>query len=307
MRIRIASAMILLALLVGGLILPYNYAITGSYFYAPHSKWADARWYPGADRLGFGADVGNLGWFHLDPLPGHGLPDVLVNAHQNFFTTHIELFGWSFGSMAFAWLFLLWHRWSRTDLLWIAIILGVVLGHSFYWFSGGPDFGARYWYVILVPLLVLTFRGVQELQQRWTARGGTARGALRIAAFVFAASFAALINFVPWRSLDKYHHYRDITRNIARLAESRGFGHSLVFIQEKDVSDYPSAFIWNPPTLQSTGTVYARDPGIEKRAVVARHFPDREIWIVSGPDKPGGSFTIVAGPIPAAGPDSLLH
>ena len=43
-------------------------------------------------------------------------------------------------------------------------MIGDIGTFFFYWYSGGPDFGARYWYLILVPLVVLSVRGLQALQ-----------------------------------------------------------------------------------------------------------------------------------------------
>jgi hypothetical protein len=68
-------------LLVGGLLFPYNYALTGDPLRTPHQVMPDARYYPGADRLGFGKEVGTYGWRQLDPLPGHGPIDVVINPH----------------------------------------------------------------------------------------------------------------------------------------------------------------------------------------------------------------------------------
>lgn len=88
-------------LLVGGLLFPYNYALTGDPLRTPHQVMTDARYYPGADRLGFGKEVGTYGWRQLDPLPGHGPIDVVINAHMNFYMSNLELFGWDFGSVGF--------------------------------------------------------------------------------------------------------------------------------------------------------------------------------------------------------------
>ena len=49
----------------------------------------------------------------------------------------------------------------------IAVIVGL---HCFYWFSGGPDFGARYWYLVLIPCIVLAVRGLDVLSMLWQTR-----------------------------------------------------------------------------------------------------------------------------------------
>jgi hypothetical protein len=30
-----------------------------------------------------------------------------------------------------------------------------------FWYHGGPDFGARYWFLCIIPLIALTGRGVE--------------------------------------------------------------------------------------------------------------------------------------------------
>ena len=255
----------------------------------------DARYYPGADRLGFGKEVGAYGWRQLDPLPGHGPIDVVINAHMNFYMSNFELFGRGFGSVGFVALLLLWRRTLRQDWLFVLIIAAVIGGHSLFWFSGGPDFGARYWYQTLIPLVVLTARGIQEVRSRWVERGGAHSGALRIGAFVAAASVVALFTFIPWRSLEKYPNYRGMNADLARLAQEYNFGHSLVLVQEQEPVDYARALVLNPPTLDSAGTIYARDLGPESRANLMQQVPDREVWVVRA-TTPGGPYAIVAGP-----------
>jgi hypothetical protein len=302
---RALAALGLATALVGGLNLPYNQALTGHPTYFPITKWTDETWYLGANRLGFGPDIGwhagsplKAGWVHLDPLPGHGPVDVVINANQNMYMLNVELFGWVFGSLAFALLLVAWRRWVRSDWLLLGMIAAIVGGFSFYWFSGGPDFGARYWYQTLIPLVVLTARGIQECQRRWMESGGTAQGALRIGALVAAASLAAFVNYVPWRGLDKYHNFRGMSADMARLARAHDFGRSLVFVREGSQYDYAAAAVFNPPTLHADGTIYARDVGPAGRIRVARNFPDRPIWFVAGAPVPVGPFRLIAGPLP---------
>lgn len=293
------------AFLIGGaavtsILFAYNRGVTGDPLRTPHSVYADARDYPGADRLGFGPEVGNLGWTHLDPLPGHGAADVVINAQQNAYMVQTDLFGWRFGSAVLLLAFVVAGRRRREDRLFLLMAASIVLGHSVYWFSGGPDIGARYWYQVLIPLIVLTVRGAQEMEATRTGRepGGTGR----VGAFMAAASLAALVAFVPWRSLGKYHDYRGMNADLARMAKARGFGHALVFIREHDPSDYSRALILNTPGFPACSPVYARDLGPESRLRIQRLFPDRTWWIIEGPAETGLPLTVVEGPVAAQQP-----
>lgn len=280
--------------LVSSLMLLYNQALTGSYWYAPHAKWSDAFWYPGADRIGFGSQIGNVNWPHLDPLPGHGLLDVLINLNQNVFSLNTELFGWGMGSLVFAALFLALRRWNTADKLLLLAGLAIPAAHVFYWHGGGPDLGARYWYLCVVPLVAFTLRGADAIHSRLFPEAGT--GLQRLGAVIALAAIIALIDFMPWRALGKYYHYRRVRADLTRLAREHRFGRSLVFIREKEDRDYASAVVFNDPALRSDAPVYARDLGPESRSLVSQRFANRPVWIVEAV-APGGRFQVVSGPL----------
>jgi hypothetical protein len=90
------------AALVAGLYFLYNAALTGNPFAAPHQLWAERLFGPGVEVLGFGPNVGIPLWRNADPLPGHGIADVLLNANKNFSLVNFELFGWAAGSLVLA-------------------------------------------------------------------------------------------------------------------------------------------------------------------------------------------------------------
>lgn len=283
---------------VASLSFAYNAALTGSALTAPHAVWSDARWYPGADRIGFGADVGNLGWPHLDPLPGHGPLDVAINAQQNVYMVNADLFGWVAGSLVLVIAWLLWGQRRRADRLFLGTAALIAVGHGVYWFSGGPDIGARYWYQVLVPLVVLTARGAQDLNARWAGEAASPGGRMaRAGAFVAVASLVALVTFNPWRALGKYHDYRGMNAHLARLAHSVDFGRSVVFVREGSNGDYPRAILLNPADFDGPDPIWARDLGPESRARILRRYPDRPWWIVQGPADPSAPFLVIEGPV----------
>lgn len=296
LKVKVITATAVVTILLSSIHLFYNHTLTGSYLTFPMAKYFDVTFYPGAQRLGFGPDVGNVGWDYIDPLPGHGPMDILVNGNQNAFLINFETFGWGFGSLFFVLVFLISRQWNRSDKFLLTIILVIVAGNSFYFFSGGPDYGARYWYLMFIPLVVLTIRGAAYLGERWMQRGGSDKTFLRIGLFVAIASSLVMITFLPWRSMIKYHHYRDIRADIAHLAQENDFDNGLIFIQEKDESDYPSAFVFNPPTLNDPGPIYARDLGLADRQELIKKFPGRKVWVIAGPSKLGGPFSIISRP-----------
>ncbi len=298
LRIVALAATCICGLAMAALYLEYNKALTGEATYVPINKYEDQVLYKGANRLGFGRDVGNFGWRGLDALPGHGPIDVVMNTNQNAYFLNFEMFGWACGSMLFVFLLLVWGKWRENALMW-ALILTTWAAMSLYWFSGGPDFGARYWYQMIAPLAVLTVRGAQAAKERLAAAGVTEPNRRRVWMFVALASLLGVVNLLPWRSLDKYHDYRGMRPDIRQLEAEHDFSHSLIFVQGPDWPDYASAVAFNPPRLDGDlpGPVFAHDLGADSNARVRSHYPDRPVWIIAGPSVTGRGFEVIAGPL----------
>lgn len=292
-----ATALALVSMATGALTLPYNQHLAGDPTTFPLMAYTDSIYGAGTNGLGFGANRG-LGWPGLDPFPGHGVIDVLVNGNLNAYMVNIDLLGWSVGSMLALLLLLLPTRLQPADR-WMLIATAAVIGvHSFYWFSGGPDFGARYWYLIIIPVIALAARGVFTLADQLRTR--TSRDSeTRVLAGALVLMAATLITFLPWRAVDKYYHYRNMRPDVRELAADRDFGRSVVLVRGKRHPDYASAGIYNPLDMQSYAPVYIwdREPAITRRALEA--FRDRNVWILDGPTRTGRGFRVVAGPIKA--------
>ncbi|HEY3444091.1 MAG TPA: hypothetical protein VGK29_25295 [Paludibaculum sp.] len=270
---------------VGALVLPYNHAITGNALKLPLADYLDRVFGAGTNALGFGANRG-FPW-PLDPFPGHGLPDVIVNAQLNLSTLNTELFGWASGSLIFLLAFVAIRKWSPADRWMAAIAVSTVAVYSLYWFSGGPDFGPRYWFMLLMPAIALTARGIVLARERYGDR-----------TFLLAAllSLSAWVTFVPWRSLDKYYGYLGMTPQLQQLATREHFGRSLVVIRGPSFPDYAAVAWTNPVDWQGDGPVYARDagPGVVDKLRAA--YPDRPVWVVDGPSQTGAGYRIVERP-----------
>lgn len=283
--------------------LAYNKAVTGDAFLLPFEQMMDKLGFPGRNRVGFGPDVGTFGWTHLDPLPGHGLPDVIVNANQNFYMINFELFGWACGSLLFVFLLASARRF-RLDLVPWGVILSIAVGMSFYWFGGGPDLCARYWYLMIVPLALLTVRGAQWLAE--VHLPGHGRFLMeKVWLFVALATLAGFVNIMPWRALDKFRGYRGVSGQVRRLDAQYHFGKSLVFLRGElpelpwRSSIFTSGFALNPLTYERSepGTIYVRDLGEASRERLRAYYYDRSSWIVVDPTVTGKQFQLLEGPI----------
>lgn len=270
---------------VAALVLPYNYAITGSATTMPLTAYMDRVFGAGANALGFGANRG-FPW-PLDPFPGHGLADAVVNAQLNASTLNTELFGWAAGSLIFLAMLAVMRKWSGADRCLALVAAATVAVYSLYWFSGGPDFGPRYWFMLLAPCVALTARGIAALRECYGER------VLLLAALL---TLSAWVTFVPWRAADKYAGYLGMTPALRRLAEREGFGHGVVVVRGPEFPDFASVAWMNPLDWGGDGPLYARDAGPESVAKLRQAYPNRPMWVVEGPSVTGLGYRIVDRP-----------
>lgn len=291
---------VIASVLVGALVLPYNELLTGDPSKFPVMAYFDKYYGEGVNALGFGPDRG-LDWRGLDPFPGHGLADVVLNNYLNAFAVNIELFGWSTGSLLLVLALFVSGAARRIDYQMLLVVLVVAGLHSLYWFNGGPDYGARYWFLVLFPMLALTVRGASFIAARLPDR----RHAMtQTIAGILALSIASMATFIPWRAIDKYFHYNNMRPDIRRLAQEHDFSNGLVLIKGRRFDDYMSAAVYNAADIMSGTTIYAWDRDPETRTKLLQVFSDRRIWQVDGPTVTGGGFRVVAGPL---SPDELLQ
>ncbi len=302
-RLKIPAVMVwgLGCVALGASVLAYNHAITGSPTKFPIMVWADKYMGVNSNAMGFGSDRGN-GW-PLDPFPGHSPIEGFINSNLNISTINTELFGWATGSLILIALLVFAQsprKLRQGDWMMVALIALVFTAHFFYWFSGGPDFAARYWFLMIVPCVVLTVRGLQVLINRLSQNGHLPHlPKTRALVAVLALCLMALVNFTAWRAVDKYHHYLGMRPDVRRLADQHNFGKSLILIRGEQFPDFASAAIYNPIDLNAAEPVYAWDQTPELRAEVLKLYADRPVWIINGPTITKAGFQIVEGPTPA--------
>jgi hypothetical protein len=163
------------------------------------------------------------------------------------------------------------------------------------YFAGGPEFGGRYWFLMIVPLAALTARAALAddagLDQQYSTGMLTGLAALTL---------AAMLTFVPWRSVDKYWHYRGMRPGVAALAGARQMGRSLVMVRGREVPDYASAAPYNPLDPNAPVPVFVRRRDGATDSAVINSFHDRPVWLVAGPTVTGRSYEVEAGPLTAS-------
>jgi hypothetical protein len=264
-------------------LLAYNHQITGSATLLPMQSYTDKHFGKGSNDIGFGPNRG-FGWA-LDPFPGHGPLDAIVNSHLNISSINFDLLGWSTGSLLAISLFVLRRRLTIVDFGVLGFTAAVIGAHSLYYFSGGPDFGARYWYLLFPALLMLTVRGLQALCEYlgdcWKDNA---------IVVVVVLSISAIMTVLPWRAFDKYKGYLGMTPD-ARSLVSSGIitGRSLVLVRGSRFPDYASAAAYNPLDYRENVPLFAfeSDPAISIRLLDA--YPDRSLWVYQ--DRSSGAHT----------------
>jgi hypothetical protein len=282
---------------VGAIVFPYNQQITGSPTVFPLTAYYEQYFGPNSNALGFGPDRG-FSW-PIDPFPGHSPLEAMINANLNTFSINIDLFGWSTGSLFIVAILLFSGTLRRSDYLMLAVIVFTVGSYSLYWFSGGPDFGARYWYLTIIPFTVLTVRGLELLMRMVEPRAGnSSHQSMRVIISLFLLIILALVNYFPWRAIDKYHHFRGMRSDMRYLAGEQDFGKSLVLIQGNE-ADYLSAWIYNPLDPLAEVPIYAWDQNPAVRAKTLKAYGNRPVWVVVGPSITHSGFKVVAGPLSA--------
>ena len=292
-RLRFPALVALAAgtVLAGLPALPYNLKLTGDPLRSPLTDYSTKHYGPKTNDYGFGPERGR-GW-PIDPYPGHTPFEAVILAELNGSALSTDLFGWSAGSLCLLAAFLVSRGKRRPDYLMMAAIILVALAYAPYWTNGGPDFGARYWFLGIVPCVALSARALEWFQDN--LRPG--RNDVRAIAAVAMLCGLAVVLYIPWRALDKYHHYLGMRPDIRELAATLPFGNSLVFIRGNGFPDYASAAVYNPVDLHSDGPIYVWDRSAEVRSEMIQAYPNRRVWFVDGPSVTHKGFEVAAGPL----------
>lgn len=290
--VRIAAAYAVGCLAISIWMLPYNAHLTGEPLVDPMTPYIDELWGPGTNRFGFGPGIGRS-WGNLDVVPGHGPVDVVLNANQNIYHLNFDLHGWVIGSLTLLFAGLALARRNRVDRWLLAFAGTFIAAVSCYWFSGGPDFGARYWMVLFLPLVYWSARGVATLASMARDRWGDALAGPRMAVVVALLIGLSLVTFNTWRAAARYVDYRGGHGDYLELLEAGRFGNALVLIEYVNAYDFGAAFCLNHPMHDAEHPVFAKSLGEESNSRLRAAFEGRPVLHVRGRLRPGDRIRIV--------------
>ena len=273
----------------GSLIFFYNLALTGDALQTPINLYFDSVWHRGANRLGFGSDIGSPNnWGGLDIWPGHNPLEALIAAQFNLKALNVELLGWSVGSLILLYVHLLWGRLTRADWCMLAVIAATVGVYALYWFNGAFDIGPRYWFILLWPSIFLSARGLQTCSGLF-GNAGIADFRERIAVLSVLLTAAALLSFLPWRATGRYWGARGAHSVYREFVAHRPAENALFFVKGGR-PDYANAFALNSPDL--TGPIFVRDQGDAVNAQVMARYSGRRAYMISSSDLRAGKQPI---------------
>ena len=274
---------------VGSIIFPYNHVLTGDALLTPVNLYFDSVWHHGANRLGFGSDIGSPDhWGGLDIWLGHSPLEALVEAQFNLKALNVELLGWSVGSLSLIYVHLLWGRITRADWSMLVVIGATVAAYALYWFNAAFDIGPRYWFVIIWPALFLSARGLQTASTLLD-RVKIADSRETVAALVVLLTAAALLSFLPWRATGRYWGGRGAYSGYREFAATGLADDALVFVNARK-PEFPNAFALNSPDL--TGPIFMRDMGPTTNAAIMARYPGRHVYVISSADLHAGRGAI---------------
>lgn len=259
--------------LVGGLLLAWNFAMTGDPTNLVQSEYLDKMWVGGSNRFGFGPDIGPPErWGALDVFwPGHSPVEGVINAQHSLSELSIEMFGWSIGSLGLALLALRWSAWRGLAGMMI-LVAGLTIGaHLCYWYTGGYYVGPRYWFMVFAPVAVLSAVGAAGLVRRLS---GDVDGVHRFGALLAVLVLQGMA-VSGWRMAEHFPDYNGFDAEYRTLAQRANLTDALVFVHENsDSAIGPTVGLMNP-RLPKDRPVFVRPLGGAEDARIAAAFPDR--------------------------------
>lgn len=284
-------------IIIGGLIFPYNWHITGDPLLTTVNHYINDVWYPGANRIGFGADIGPPRlWGQLDLYKGHSFFESVAHLQHNSYMLNFDLFGWGIGSLCLVFTHMLWGTWRIFEKYMLTVAVVLVAGYSLYWFSGGFYIGPRYWFIIIFPLVVISAAGLNTLIKMFTSNHNGSLAAHRVGTIFTILSIITIIVFIPWRGATRYHEFRDYHSDFRDIANSNDLQNSIIFIKNASESDFGSAFILNDPTFSDSDPIFAYDKGLKLNFSLAEYFPEHSIYYAQGRTKDGMKAKLTGGP-----------
>lgn len=226
------------------------------------------------DRLGFGPDVGPLGFTLRDAL--------FINLPLKLTALATGLFGWpGWTNLVFVPVPFLARRANRWDVLWLGLILSLIGVHLFYWAYGGSDGGfPRYYYDALPALVLLTARGITICADLLARRRSGWRWLPLAAVIIFTATNLGW-NLPPLLA-EQRAKYGISPAPLEAVAAANLPQPALILMPHvTSWSDFAAPFVANGPMLDGPllFAIAENDAYAQKLRAL---FPGRSCWLLDG-------------------------
>jgi 4-amino-4-deoxy-L-arabinose transferase-like glycosyltransferase len=254
------------AMLVGGLLLLsitfwYNYYVTGSYFSFPYQK------YNQIERLGFGPIIYNYS-------------HTIIKGINNGTICLLKLFFFTFGSpigFLFFFPYVVKKKWIKEEIVLFGIILSVMVLYIFYYGAGVSDTGPVYFYELLIPVSLLSGRGVVLIHDYLKK---TIKNSRRfIPSLLIVITVLCYTTFFPEKAIT----LRNLTSQINepyRLIKKNNIHRAVIFIHSLP----QVGWVYNPPIYLPGSDpdiiyCYLNEGPVNEKVLQA--FPNRNYYIIT--------------------------
>jgi hypothetical protein len=242
-------------LIMLGFTLWYNALVTGHPLQFPFS------YYNPSEAVGFGTY-------------GHTPLLALRNLIVSIFRLNAVLFGLPI-SLIFVFIFLFGRK-DFGDRIALGIICGIAALYLFYFSPGVADLGPVYYYEMLIPLVLLSARGILLLKEKFMAR--YENGSQYVYMFLCLSFIAALVTFVP----ERISHISRLTKQIREPYEavhSAGVHNALVMIERFEHKGWFLGDKNSSPTF-TDDILYCRLADSTSNRKIINYFADRKPYIL---------------------------
>ena len=146
----------------------------------------------------------------------------------------------------------------------------------------------QYSTVWIFPLAVLAAFGLEWfLKQKRTRRLAEILSIATITwlAVIYLLSFDKQLD-LRWKSWTIYSNPQMQARYMVRQSLEQIPGKHLLFVQYSSSHSWGVEWVYNGPEIDAQKIVWAHDLGAQEDRRLMNYYPNREIWLVTGPDSP---------------------
>jgi dolichyl-phosphate-mannose-protein mannosyltransferase len=251
----------------------YNKKVSGSIFKFPFNV------YDPLERLGFGAMLDRLRYTHT---PFKGIQNLLVSIGRfNLWYLGIPISLFLMLPLFFSGKMNKWDTWC------LVVIGSFCAAYILYYSPGVPETGPVYYFELLLPVSLLSARGVIILHEIIKAEWKNKASFSIVPVFVIISIFFSLLSFFPEKSL----HIAAMTDRLKEpydLVEKNAELPALIFVKSLPRVGWVFGYRNTDPYLKAP-LIYCTSSTPENNIEVLKYFPDRNYYVLWYDAKEGKS------------------